>query len=86
LIAMQVTGAACTRRTWDPFAPQPDLWAQKAGLVFLTSQDLLTLDASPLPPRVPTDRYRLRPQALPRQAVRMKTLGNTRTKHRGETN
>ncbi len=27
LIAMQVTGASCTRGSWDPFAPPPDLWA-----------------------------------------------------------
>jgi hypothetical protein len=44
LIAMQVTGASCTRESWDPFAPQPDLWAQKAGHLFLTSPALLTLE------------------------------------------
>ena len=44
LIAMQVTGASCTRGSWDPFAPQPDLWAQKAGHLFLTSPALLTLE------------------------------------------
>ncbi len=44
LIAMQVTGASCTRGSWDPFAPQPDLWAQKAGRLFLTSLALLTLE------------------------------------------
>ena len=44
LIAMQVTGASCTRGSWDPFAPQPDLWAQKASHLFLTSPALLTLE------------------------------------------
>src|SRR5437016_2920270 len=41
LIAMQVTGASCMRGSWDPFAPQPDLWAQKAGRLSLA---LLTLE------------------------------------------
>jgi hypothetical protein len=44
LIAKQVTGTSCTRRNWDPFAPQSDLWAQKAGHLFLTSPSLLTLE------------------------------------------
>ena len=39
-----VTGASCTRGSWDPFAPQPDLWAQKAGHLFLTSLALLMLE------------------------------------------
>jgi hypothetical protein len=122
LIAMKVTGASCTRGSWDPFAPQPDVWAQKAGRLFLTSPALLTLEVSPLPPRVPPDRHRPRPprrrhrrrraqgrrrarcrsarpfprgqarhgrprpRALPRQAVRMKTSRDTRTKHRRGTN
>jgi hypothetical protein len=55
LIAMQVTGASCTRGDWDPFGPHPDLWAQKAGRLFLTSPALLTLEVSPLPPRVAPD-------------------------------
>jgi hypothetical protein len=54
MIAMQVTGASCTRGSWDPFAPQPDLWAQKAGRLFLTSPALLTLEVSP--PRMKTSR------------------------------
>jgi hypothetical protein len=44
LVAMQVTGASCMRGSWDPFAPQPDLRAQKAGRLFLTSLALLTLE------------------------------------------
>jgi hypothetical protein len=44
LITMQVTGASCTRGSWDPFAPQPDLWAKKAGHLFLTSLVLLMLE------------------------------------------
>jgi hypothetical protein len=44
LIAVQVTGASCTRGSWDPFTPQPDLWAQKAGHLFLTSLALLMLE------------------------------------------
>jgi hypothetical protein len=44
LIAKQATGASCTRGSWDPFAPQPDLWAQKASHLFLTSPALLTLE------------------------------------------
>jgi hypothetical protein len=44
LIAMQVTGASFTRGSWDPFAPPPDLWAQKAGHLFLTSLALLMLE------------------------------------------
>jgi hypothetical protein len=42
LIAKRVSGASCTRGSRDPFAPQPDLWAQKAGHLFLTSPALLT--------------------------------------------
>jgi hypothetical protein len=30
--------------SWDPFTPQPDLWAQKAGHLFLTSLALLMLE------------------------------------------
>jgi hypothetical protein len=44
LIVMQVTGASCTRGSWDPFAPRPDLWAQKAGHLFLTSLALVTVE------------------------------------------
>lgn len=44
LIARQVTGASCRRRSGDPFAPQSDLWAQKAGHWFLTSPSLVTLE------------------------------------------
>jgi hypothetical protein len=44
LIAMQVTGDGCDRGSWDPILPQPDIWAQKAGRLFLTSLSLLTLE------------------------------------------
>jgi hypothetical protein len=66
LIAMQVTGAFCTRGSWDPFAPQPDLWAQKAGRLFLTSLALLTLEVyhrSPLVDR-PIDTDPVLPAAV----------------------
>src|SRR6516162_6743702 len=45
LIAMQVIGATCTRESWDPFATQLDLWAQKAARLFLTSPAVLTLES-----------------------------------------
>ena len=30
--------------SWDPFAPQPDLWAATAGRLYLTSLSILTLE------------------------------------------
>ena len=41
---MQVTGASCTRGSWDPFAPRPDPWAQQARHLFLTPLARLTLE------------------------------------------
>jgi hypothetical protein len=58
LIGMQVKGAGCDRGSWDPFQPQPDRWASRAGgRLFLTSLSILTLEVyyRYLPLYQPTD-------------------------------
>jgi hypothetical protein len=63
LMAMQVTGASCTRWSWGPFATQPNLWARKAGRLFLTSLALEVYHRSLLVYR-PTDTDPVLPAAV----------------------
>ena len=44
LIRMQVKDEGCAHGSWDPFEPQPDVWAQRAGRLYLTSLSILTLE------------------------------------------
>lgn len=44
LIGLQVGGEGCDRGSWDPGAPQEDVWGLKAGRLFTTSLSLLTLE------------------------------------------
>ena len=44
LISMQVKDGTCAQGSWDPFLPQPDLWAGHAGRLYLTSLSILTLE------------------------------------------
>jgi hypothetical protein len=58
LIGMQVKSAGCDRGSWDPFQPQPDRWASRAGgRLFLISLSILTLEVyyRYLPLYQPTD-------------------------------
>jgi hypothetical protein len=44
LIRLQVKDEGCAHGSWDPFLPQPDLWAMRAGRLYLTSLSILTLE------------------------------------------
>jgi len=44
LISLQVKEDGCARGSWDPDTPQPDVWAQRAGRLYLTSLSILTLE------------------------------------------
>ena len=44
LISMQVKDGTCAQGSWDPFQPQPDIWARLAGRLYLTSLSILTLE------------------------------------------
>jgi hypothetical protein len=44
LIGLQVKDQTCANGSWDPFAPQPDHWAERAGRLYLTSLSILTLE------------------------------------------
>jgi len=44
LISLQVKDEGCAHGSWDPFTPSPDLWAQRAGRLYLTSLSILTLE------------------------------------------
>jgi hypothetical protein len=44
LISLQVKDAGCAHGSWDPDSPAPDVWAQKAGRLYLTSLSILTLE------------------------------------------
>ena len=34
----------CAKESWDPFSPVPDIWAELAGRLYLTSLSILTLE------------------------------------------
>ena len=44
LIRLQVKDDTCTKGSWDPFSPEPDIWAERAGRLYLTSLSILTLE------------------------------------------
>jgi len=44
LISLQVKEDGCAHGSWDPDTPQPDVWAQRAGRLYLTSLSILTLE------------------------------------------
>jgi hypothetical protein len=44
LINLQVKDDTCAKGSWDPFAPVPDVWAERAGRLYLTSLSILTLE------------------------------------------
>jgi len=44
LIALQVNDDTCAKGSWDPFSPVPDIWAERAGRLYLTSLSILTLE------------------------------------------
>ena len=84
LIAMQVQGDGCDQGSWDPFLPEPDVWGQKAGRLFLTSLSLLTLEVyyRYLPLYRPADTDPSPPEAVPaaddeRKAAKPGAAGDT---------
>ncbi len=44
LIGLQVKDDTCAKGSWDPFSPVPDIWAERAGRLYLTSMSILTLE------------------------------------------
>ena len=44
LIGIQVKDDRCAKGSWDPFSPVPDIWAERAGRLYLTSLSILTLE------------------------------------------
>ena len=40
----EALGRTCAQGSWDPFQPQPDIWARLAGRLYLTSLSILTLE------------------------------------------
>jgi hypothetical protein len=44
LIRLQVKDDTCAKGSWDPFFPEPDIWAERAGRLYLTSLSILTLE------------------------------------------
>ncbi len=44
LIGLQVKDDTCAKGSWDPFSPVPDIWAERAGRLYLTSLSILTLE------------------------------------------
>ena len=44
LIGLQVKDNTCAKGSWDPFSPVPDIWAERAGRLYLTSMSILTLE------------------------------------------
>jgi hypothetical protein len=44
LIGLQVKDDTCAKGSWDPFNPQPDRWARRAGRLYLTALSILTLE------------------------------------------
>jgi hypothetical protein len=44
LIGLQVKDETCAKGSWDPFQPVPDIWAERAGRLYLTSLSILTLE------------------------------------------
>jgi Squalene-hopene cyclase C-terminal domain/Prenyltransferase and squalene oxidase repeat len=44
LIRLQVKDDSCAKGSWDPFSPEPDIWAARAGRLYLTSMSILTLE------------------------------------------
>jgi hypothetical protein len=44
LIGLQVKDDTCANGSWDPFSPVPDIWAERAGRLYLTSMSILTLE------------------------------------------
>ncbi len=44
LIGLQVKDDTCAKGSWDPFNPVPDIWAERAGRLYLTSLSILTLE------------------------------------------
>ena len=44
LISMQSTSSACDHGSWDPNAPELDMWGVRGGRLYMTSLSLLTLE------------------------------------------